>query len=705
MKLLLLAIFLTTYTFAQTCTPEFKNQQIKLLSLYNSQVLAQEARCATSQSDGPICSLEEAKQKYNQALAKLVLAKGLDALKQDLEVSYSQIQNLSSKKLKEAIASVDSFETALIKTEVLSESLKFKDKKRIVDLSEDENMDVEKAINSSCSTAEAKATPYCKSLTSLTASQKAATIKFMEGFVETFDEAYPDQRDHDPAYTNLQKKLKFEINGKPTDIQSFRGTTQYSDVQKIKENLKALLVNKDSKKAKEIVTLSGSLKNLKAEFGNNSYTVNKVIEEIRDSLQQDLSSISSAYAILTKAEPVKDNINSTIKLIDAQTKIRLKSLQDDVKKDHSADCKNRDFNECMSYLKQNTPDAASSVLTRQSEILETDKFKAALIMSKNCMADKKDNIEKAQCIEEVKKRYANMFSSDIGQLELDLETAKNNITKASKNEIISTLEQNKILALTALKENGCLQDTTVSINCNNSNSFDTATLNLSSDTENVIAQLSLKDYKQLNKTTYIPKSPSEETDSIDSLDVNEKGNQRELAKTEEEGQFNTALSRDQKRKLRKSTRNVKRATRYENRQLRWDKNDKKYSQPNDGSNFFSGFSNSLSMGVPQIMAQSAQRSQIRAERLQRQQYYDYYITSLKNYNANGYGNGLYMNWGSNAYNPYYANDFNHSNSHLYYGANYPQYTYGSSNIGNNYFDTSGGASASGNTNNSFSFGF
>lgn len=691
------------------CSPELRDKHVEIISEINATILSQRAKCVDSDNDNAICSLEEAKQKYNQTLAKLVIAKGLDALKQDLEVSYKGVQNLTSKKINDAIKAVDDFESALIKTEILSESLKLKDGKRALEFVDKDNIDFANTLKNECTTTEdQQSSSYCRSLQTLSVDQKEKTIEFVEGFIESFHVAYPDERDHDLKYSDMLKTLSLNIDGTTTDVLSFKESQDYKNIQRIKDRLKVLLTSKDESSAKEIVTLSSSLKNLKANFGNKVVALDPIIENIKEYIENDLNNLSNAYTVLTKAEPVKENLNQTVKLIDAQTQMSFNALSRELKTNFSTDCQDKSTSDCISYLKQTSPSQASSVISRHKKIIESDKYGIVLKKAQLCFNNKNANIEKAECIEKIKENFPSMFNGNISELEGELEKAKNTIADFSKKLEISNLEKIKIDSLIALKENGCLEETETSINCNNTNSFDIVTLNLSTSVQNAIAQISIEDYKKLSEYSVKKDMLDEKSLEIDpELDEDESdGPNRVIAtnSTSTSTNENVKLTTEQKKKFKKSNRQILRAERIERRELRWAKNESKRKGSSGSSYFMSGLSSSISQGVPKIMAQAQQRNQIRYERQQRQQYYDYYIQSMQNYNS--YGNGLYMNWGANGYNPYYGNNFNYGNNNLYYGANYNQYTYGSDNISNTYFNSSSTGNSSSNTTTSpFSFSF
>ncbi len=679
MKLIIIIILISTHAFTQiTCDPELKRIQVENLANINQEVLNTVADCSESDDSSSLCSLEEEKIKYNTILAKLVLARGLDALKQDIEISYKEIQNVSSKKIAEAKKSIEDFEIAIAKTEVLTDLLKVKNGKRLLNSS---NEDIEEKMNDACIKYPSET---CEMLGSISKQNKIEIFKFVNGYSEAFQEAYLDDRDHDAEYRNMLSKLTLKYNGQNITASNFKQTKDYKNIQKLKNRLSSLSKNRSEENAKKIVALSNTLKDLNVNFGNNVSTSNELVEGVKDHLQENLSQLSNAYTILTKSSSVKKSIKDTKKLISDQSNIALNVLARDIKDNYSEDCEEITTAKCIKKLKQTKPDIASEVINRFNKIITSDLYSTVLSSAQKCLETEIIQKAQAECIDSLKQNYPNMFTSNIADLEEQLEKSRKIIQNLSNIPSVSTLEKQKLIALTILKQNNCFDQEEFQLTCNNSNINDHATINLTSDLSSIITQISLQDYKNLKEVR-----PLKE---VQPLEEDEKKNREYLnktkglsAKTNEERKIasrsqklNSKQIKEKKRKVRFANKEYRarvRAKKREERYIRQSKNG------NSAGNFFNGLTTTVAMGVPQLVHYRNQRAAIQNQRAANRRYYDYYTRALRNQN-NYFNQGLYMNWGANAYNPNYSNNFNYLNPNLYRNTSNPyQFTYGTNNLG------------------------
>ena len=717
---LIFTLVLVGKAYSQSCDPQTRDSLIKRIATIETTILKKSSECSETDSS-VVCDFESAKQQYNKALAKLVLAQGIKALKSDIKSSHESILKLSPTELKEAFDSITKFENSLLKANGLQKALKPSTNGRFFDSYYDSDLDVAAFTKKKC---ENDTSELCSFINTKNENDQKLTYDFLENFLDTYFIVDPDQRDQDRYFKSISKNLNIELEESEQDIASYQESENFKKVQDIKKKLQLFNLERNEVNAKEIATLVNDLKDQKLNLNNETSISSEVDALVKNDVEKDISNLSSAYTILTKTDSVKNDLENTRKLIKKQTNQSISSLEEDISESFSSECQGLTTAGCINELKSSNYDnepGIKLIRSRFKNIIETDKYADLIISAQTCMNSKEDKPAKSRCIENILTNSNLEINNNINDLKKELKEKEALVAKFSKSEAIANLEKEKVIALTALNESGCLDETSAKINCNNLDiqDFSKASIKLSTNTRELIVAFSIDEYKKLNGNDRTIASDDDIEIDIDSIDNNNSNNTTLVEYTDDNKNSKTAgtvtkkLTSRQRRLQRKVERyEKKRQKRFRKMSISKSRSSSRSSGSNGSGAFFQGFTSSLSMGIPKIMYQANQRRQIRAEAQYRREYYDWYTNNLRNNNVPyyNYGNGLNMNWGANAYNPYQASNFNGSNPYLYNNNsyNYSQYTYGSANIGNTYYNSGQNSGSSQNTNSSsspYSFSF
>ena len=714
---LIFTLVLVGKAYSQSCDPELRDVLVKRIATIETTILKKSSQCSETDSS-VVCDFESAKQQYNKALAKLVLAQGIKALKSDIKSSHESILKLSPRELKEAFNSITKFENSLLKANGLQKALKPSVSGRFFDSYYDSDLDLAAFTKKRC---ESNTSEFCSFINTKSESDQRLTYDFLENFLDTYFIVDPDQRDQDRYFKSISTNLNIKLEGDEQNIAKYQESINFKKIQDIKKKLQLFNLERTETNAKEIASLVNELKDKKLNLNNETSISNEVDALVKNDIEKDISNLSSAYTVLTKTNSVKDDLENTRKLIKKQTNQSITSLEEDISESFSDECRGLTTAACINELKNSAYDnepGVKLIRSRFKNIIETDKYADLIIDAQNCMNSKEEKPAKARCIEAVLVSSNLEINNNINDLKKELKEKEALVAKFSKSEAIANLEQEKVIALTALNESGCLDEAKATINCNNFDvqDFNKASINLSTNSRELIVAFNIEEYKKLNS---VNRDIASDDDIEVDIDDNDSSNTTFVEYSNEEKNSNEVNT--QTKKLTSKQRRIKRKVeRYERkRQKKFRKmsiSKSRSSSKSSGSRgsaaFFQGFTSSLSMGIPKIMYQANQRRQIRAEAQYRREYYNWYTNNLRNNNIPyyNYGNGLNMNWGANAYNPYQASNFNGSNPYLYYNNsyNYSQYTYGSANIGNTYYNSgqnSGSSQTTSPSGSPFSFSF
>lgn len=672
-------IFILTFSInAEECLPELKDSLIEqILKIENgiAKIVSEECTDA-NRSNKLACSYEEAKQNYNKTLAKLVIVKGIKSLKSDVEMTFESLKNSSLKDIKKSLKVLNQFSKSQKKASLFSKSLNEDFLKKALNSESDDILD------DRCKQSKSDLCLEYKSI-----KEKKEYADLINGFVRAYKELDPDLRSIDKNIKSLKDKLTVNINDQLTSLDKIDQTSLNKDVMALSKSLKNLSIAKDENTIKEVYSHLQKIKGYKLSFKSDTSISDEIDEGIREVIQSSISDVTNAYTVLTYEQQVKENLNNALKLILSHQTKSYDGLERDIQSKHLDTCQNLSIGNCIDELKKQGNPAAQLLITRRRSIIKEDKYASLLKSSQSCIDDNKVSFEKGKCLDNLIQNTQSIdIDNDIMTLTKELKQHEEALSNFANNENIKALEEQKVIALSELANNSCIEDSNISINCNklDVSSYNKAGIDLGIDYGHISIHFNLERLKSLMvEKKDIPKDPQKNTqlkEVTPKLTEKDKKAQRiENKKKRYIARYEKSKARQKKKMLRQKNKNR-----------------------NESSNaFFNSFSNSMVQATPQIMYQANQRAALNREAQRRREYYNWYKNNLNSHYANY--NNFQMNWGNNFYNDYYSNNFNYNNPYLFGGSYYTQYTYGSANIGN--ISNYGSTSSSTNSGNGFSFSF
>jgi hypothetical protein len=639
----------------------------------------QEARTAANKSGNPIgccdrantpescLSSTNAKNKYNEAMAKLIILEGIIDLTKTLKQDHDKLCALSKEKIVEAKENSQGFIQSFYKAKLLQNSLELKDNISFWDEYEGKSSaELAGHIVTKCKID--KFEKFCESYKNIPDEKtKKEVLDTLTGFKNA--DYHTVKNDRQDRYKNYSNYLNLSVtendNNQILTLADFE-KKHLVKIQELAKLIKKYETSPSTALQKQILTLSEELNPIYPTFNTASEINNSVTSFINNDIQNNLGSLQKVTSSMLRLDSAKDNINKAEQIIELELKNKnAEQLARDFVNKYAEDkCKGKDPIDC---LQENENDnelnkfGAQSVLKEIERIQQLEQFTAQISHLKQCLESKVVLGKKEDCLISKIQEY----KDDYNNVKEEVLKAKKNLDFIAQAEPITEYETKKAFTIYALKEKKCLTadskiaDFAGSCRSTDLKSYEVNLLNLGKDMQDIQVAFD----KGLYTKYFADKDKEGESEF--------KKHRKEMIEKCQQDDSSHAYCRH-------LINEVKMENYASQVALVEYKNVKDYKPEKDlptGAAIAAGLGEAVTFGLPQYMFMKQQEDQtvmymnhLKMQQAYRQQQNAYW----KNYQHNLSGmqtpSNVYQNWGYNFYNPTQNTNFNLQNqSNIFYG--------------------------------------